>query len=143
MPSAPPCAMVIFGASGDLAKRKLMPAIYELAREKLLPEKFAVIGFARTEMSDEAFRKDFRESIQKYARSKSLDENIWKKLEPAVYYVSGDEYGSGDAHRKLAARLREADTKHGTGGNRRFSPPPPPHTFHPLPSRPAPGRGGT
>ena len=65
MPTAPPCAMVIFGASGDLAKRKLMPAIYELAREKLLPEKFAVVGFARTELSDDAFRKEFRESIQK------------------------------------------------------------------------------
>ena len=98
--------MVIFGASGDLAKRKLMPAIYELAREKLLPDKFAVIGFARTDMSDDAFRKDFKESIQKYARSKSLDDDIWKKLEPAIYYVSGEDYGSAQAHKKLAGTFQ-------------------------------------
>jgi glucose-6-phosphate 1-dehydrogenase len=124
--------MVIFGASGDLAKRKLMPAIYELAREKLLPEKFAVIGFARTEMSDDAFRKDFHESIQKYARSEPLDEKISKKLESAVYYVSGDDYGSAEAHKKLASRLREMDGKHGTGGNRLFYLSTPPNTFDPI-----------
>ena len=53
MPSVPPCAMVLFGASGDLAKRKIIPAIYEMAREKLLPEKFVLVGYARSEMSDE------------------------------------------------------------------------------------------
>jgi glucose-6-phosphate 1-dehydrogenase len=57
MQNASPCALVIFGASGDLAKRKLIPALYELAREKLLPQQFALIGFARTEMTDEEYRK--------------------------------------------------------------------------------------
>src|SRR5437867_1865833 len=132
MPTAPPCALVIFGASGDLAKRKLIPAIYEMAREKLLPEKFALIGFARTDMSDDAFRKECRESIEKVARSKSLDQNIWKKLEPAIYYVSGDDYGAAEAHKKLSSRLREMDSKHGTAGNRLFYLSTPPNTFAPI-----------
>ena len=58
MPTASPCALVIFGASGDLAKRKLIPAIYELAREKFLPEKFALVGYSRSPMSDDEYRKE-------------------------------------------------------------------------------------
>jgi glucose-6-phosphate 1-dehydrogenase len=73
MPSAPPCALVIFGASGDLAKRKLLPAIYEMAREELLPERFALIGFARTKMSDDDYRKDARRAIEQFARHKPID----------------------------------------------------------------------
>src|SRR5437773_1335929 len=119
MPSAPPCALVIFGASGDLAKRKLIPAIYELAREKLLPEKFALIGYSRTPMSDEDFRKECREAIQSFARSKPMNPELWQRLEPAIYYQAGD-YGADDAHKKLAARLREFDSRHGTAGNRLF-----------------------
>ena len=63
MPTATPCALVIFGASGDLAKLKLVPAIYELAHEKLLPEKFALIGYGRKEISDSEFRTMCREAI--------------------------------------------------------------------------------
>ena len=67
--TAPPCALVIFGASGDLAKRKLIPALYELMHEKMLnPEKFALVGFARTEMSDDDYRKECREAVEKFYR---------------------------------------------------------------------------
>src|SRR5437763_3517637 len=97
MPSAPSCALVIFGASGDLAKRKLIPAIYELAREKLLNEKSYIVGYSRSPMSDDAFRKEWRDSIQQFARSKPIDESLWKSLEPRIYYTQAD-YGSPDDH---------------------------------------------
>src|SRR5437764_11250988 len=97
MPTATPCALVIFGASGDLAKLKLIPAIYEMAHEKLLPEKFALVGFGRKEISDAEFRKMCREAILKNARSikkDGLDEQILKRIETSAYFCSG---GYGDA----------------------------------------------
>src|SRR5688500_11039182 len=87
VPSAAPCAIVIFGASGDLAERKLIPAIYELAHEKLLDERSYLVGFARSEMSDEQFRAECREGVTKFARTKPIDEATWKKLEERIYYA--------------------------------------------------------
>ena len=89
MPTAAACALVIFGASGDLAKRKLIPALYELARENLLPQQFALVGFARTEMSDDDYRRECREAVQKFARSKEFNPEAWKRIEQACYYVAG------------------------------------------------------
>ena len=88
MPSAPPCALVIFGASGDLAKRKLLPAIYELARERLLPERFALIGFARTQMSEEDYRKDARRAVEQFARHKPIDQHWHAQVANAVVQAS-------------------------------------------------------
>ena len=87
MPSASPCALVIFGASGDLAKRKLIPAIYELARQKLLADKFVLVGYARSEMSDEQYRQEVREAVQKFARTKPVDEAVLKRLEQNTFVV--------------------------------------------------------
>src|SRR5882724_877364 len=95
MPTALPCALVIFGASGDLAKRKLIPAIYELAREKLLPEKFALVGYSRSPMSDDEYRGECREAVKQFARSKSVDAALWDRIEKNTSYVQG-EYGSTD-----------------------------------------------
>ena len=131
MPTASPSALVIFGASGDLAKRKLLPAVYELAREKLLPENFALVGYARSEMSDEQFRAEFKQSVEKFARTKPVDQALLGKLTQAVYYHTGD-YGSADAHATLAKKLEEIDSKHGTGGNRLFYLSTPPETFEPI-----------
>jgi glucose-6-phosphate 1-dehydrogenase len=124
--------MVLFGASGDLAKRKIIPALYELAREKLLPPQFSLVGFARTEMSDDAFRKECRDAVDKFARSKPLDPQIWDRIEKAIYYISAEDYGDADAHKKLAAKLREIDSAHGTAGNRLFYLSTPPNTFEPI-----------
>src|SRR5215510_10996080 len=99
MPTASPCAIVIFGASGDLAKRKLIPAIYELAKEGLLDEKSYVMGYSRSQMSDEDFRKTAREALEKFSRTKPFDPNVWKKLEPRFFYHAAD-YGSQDDHKK-------------------------------------------
>src|SRR5438270_11730102 len=117
MPTVPPCALVIFGASGDLAKRKLIPAIYELARQKMLSEQFVLIGFSRSEMSDEQYRADCREAVRSFARTKPVDDGLWKRLENAIHYVRGD-YGSNDDFGKLKATLEKFDQQYKTAGNR-------------------------
>src|SRR2546422_644153 len=98
--AAPPCALVLFGASGDLAKPKIIPALYELAREKLLPDRFALVGYARSSMSDEEYRRDCREAVSRFARSKPVDEGVLKRLEASACYVQGD-YGSAEDHAHL------------------------------------------
>src|SRR5258708_37318650 len=108
MASAPPCAAVIFGASGDLAKRKLIPALYELARQKLLPDKFVLVGHSRSEMSDDAYRKECRETVQKHARTKPVDDAIWKQIEDATSDAPGD-YGSEPAQDPLNHTHKKPD----------------------------------
>jgi glucose-6-phosphate 1-dehydrogenase len=128
-----PCAVVIFGASGDLAKLKLIPALYELAREKLLSDSFALVGYARTEISDDDFRKICREAITKNARTKShgIDENTVNWLLSRTYYRAGG-YGDAVAFEKLKKTLEELDTKHGCGGSRLFYISTPPAAFDPI-----------
>src|SRR6476620_10850046 len=72
-----PCAMVIFGASGDLTKRKLIPALYVLALERLLPAGFSVIGVARHDMDDESFRSTMKDAVNEFSRRQPLDEDAW------------------------------------------------------------------
>ncbi len=127
MPSAAPCLLVIFGASGDLAKRKLIPAVYDLARDGLLPERFALVGYARSAMTDEAFRQECHEGIKNHARG-DFDEAVWRDLAPRISYIQGD-YGNADDHRGLAEYLMEIDAQHGTEGNRLFYLSTPPNTF--------------
>jgi glucose-6-phosphate 1-dehydrogenase len=131
MPTAPSCAIVIFGASGDLARRKLIPAIYELAREKLLDDKSYVTGFSRSPMSDEQFRKTAREAVEKHARTKPIDEALWKSLEPRLCYAQAD-YGSAEDHARVAKQLEKLDGQFKTGGNRLFYLATPPETFEPI-----------
>ncbi len=131
MPSAAPCAIVIFGASGDLAKRKLIPAIYEMAREKLLPEKFVLVGFARSEMSHEEYQKDCREAVMKFARSKPANPSLLDRIIKNVAYLQGD-YASADDFAKLSKLLAGFDSTHGTAGNRLFYLSTPPNTFEPI-----------
>jgi glucose-6-phosphate 1-dehydrogenase len=123
---------VIFGASGDLAKRKLIPALYELAKEKLLSPQFALVGFARTEMDDAQYRQECREAVEKFARTQPVDQSVWKRLEESIHYVSAEDYGDAGAHQKLAKKLRELDASNGTGGNRLFYLSTPPNTFEPI-----------
>ena len=127
MPTAPSCAIVIFGASGDLARRKLVPAIYELAKQNLLDEKSYVVGYSRSPMSDEQFRQTAREAVQKHARS-GFDENMWKKLEPRFSYIQAD-YGSSDDHARCADVLAKLDQRFGSSGNRLYYIATPPEAF--------------
>lgn len=129
MPTTPACSLVIFGASGDLAKRKLVPGVYGLAKERLLSENFVLVGFARSEMSDEAYRDECRRSILMHARVKPVDENVLNWLLERTYYVTADGYADEASHRRLHARLAELDRRHGTGGNRLFYLSTPPGQF--------------
>src|SRR5215467_2832268 len=110
-----PCAMVIFGASGDLTKRKLIPALYNLAKENLLSKEFALIGFARPELSHEQFRDKCSEEIRQFATT-SIDADTWHWFARRMYYVSGDAQTDA-GFRKLSDLLQEVDGEHGTRGN--------------------------
>ena len=134
MPTAPPCAIVIFGASGDLAKRKLIPAIYEMAREKLLHDSTYVVGYSRSPMTDDQYRKVAREAVQQHARTQPIDEALWKKIEPRIYYTQAD-YGSAEDQARVGATLGRLDKKFGNKGNRLFYLSTPPETFDDIIAR--------
>jgi len=93
------CVVTIFGASGDLTKRKLIPALYNLALEHRLPERFAVVGYARSEMSHEAFREKMREAVSEFSRT-PLNESVWQQFASTLYYVSGG-YEEPEGYQKL------------------------------------------
>src|SRR5271154_3357615 len=84
-----PTTMVIFGASGDLTKRKLVPALYSLARDRMLPPMFNVVGVARREIPDEKFREAMKEATNKYARRRPVEEGLWKTYSDGIFYVNG------------------------------------------------------
>jgi glucose-6-phosphate 1-dehydrogenase len=110
-----PCTMVIFGASGDLTKRKLIPALYNLAKDNLLSREFALIGFARAEMTTEQFREKCSQEIQQFATGQ-IDPDVWHWFLRRMYYISGD-IADASAYQKLKAVLADADKEHGTRGN--------------------------
>ncbi len=111
-----PCTLVIFGASGDLTQRKLFPAIYSLAYRRLLPEHFAVVGVARTEETDDEFRKRMEEAVKEHARDPFAKE-VWNGLASGMRYV-GMEFGDDGAWDTLIETLNSLDAEHGTQGNR-------------------------
>jgi glucose-6-phosphate 1-dehydrogenase len=112
----PPCALVIFGASGDLTQRKLVPALYALAAGGMLPPGFTVVGAARTEMSDDAFRAHLREGIEKHGRV-PLREEVWDGFAQGIRYAHVD-FDSDGGLDHLKEVLAEVDQQRGTGGNR-------------------------
>ncbi len=132
MATTPACALVIFGASGDLAQRKLVPGIYGLAKEKLLSEQFMLVGFARHEMTDEQYRDECKAAIEKHARLKPIDAEVLNWLLQRTYYVTAADYGDDQSHKRLQDRLTELDAVHGTGGNRLFYLSTPPAQFEPI-----------
>jgi len=126
--SAPPGVIVIFGASGDLTHRKLVPALYNLAISRLLPAEFAVVGFSRTKMTSEEFRAGLLESLQQFSRTQPIDLEIWKSFSEGIIYNPGG-FDSAASYQDLARILVELDQKRGTGGNRLFYMATPPSLF--------------
>jgi glucose-6-phosphate 1-dehydrogenase len=114
-----PCAVVIFGASGDLTKRKLMPGLYNLAVSGSLSGGVAVVGVARREKSNEDFRNEMRAAISKFSRRQPIDEAVWSDFERRVTYVSGT-FEDPTTYERLAKHLEELDKERGTGGSRLF-----------------------
>jgi glucose-6-phosphate 1-dehydrogenase len=129
--SAPPCVLVIFGAAGDLTKRLLMPALYNLRRARLLPETIAVVGVARAPMNDGAFRKELAGSLHLFA-DKALERSDADWLAEHMFYLQGD-FDDASVYAKLGQLLAKIDQGQKTGGNYLFYLATPPQAFAAIP----------
>ncbi len=124
---AGPSALVIFGVTGDLARKKLMPAVYDLANRGLLPPGFALVGFARRDWVDQDFAKVVHDAVAKYART-PFDEDVWKQLAEGIRFVQG-EFDDDEAFAELKSTLEKLDKTRGTMGNHAFYLSIPPKSF--------------
>jgi len=113
-----PCAIVIFGATGDLTHRKLIPALYNIAADGEMPPAVAVIGFARRPKTDEEFRAEMAEATRNFSRQTVRDE-VWQHFAQSLFYHQS-EFADEEGYRKLAERLDRLDQESGTRGNRLF-----------------------
>lgn len=124
---AGPCGVVIFGVTGDLSRKKLMPAIYDLANRGLLPASFSLIGFARRDWADEDFGRVVYEAVKKHARTPFRQE-VWDRLAEGFRFVQGT-FDDDAAFGRLAETLEKLDAERGTGGNHAFYLSIPPKAF--------------
>ncbi len=115
---AGPCAMVLFGVTGDLSRKKIMPAIYDLANRGLLPPGFSLVGFARRDWADQDFAKIVHDSVSEHARTEFREE-VWAQLAEGFRFVPG-EFADDVAFETLRSTLAELDKARGTGGNHAF-----------------------
>jgi len=128
LPQAPePCTLVVFGASGDLTRRKLVPAIYDLAAERHLPGGFSLLGVARSPMSDEQFRERMHSGVEEFARSPA-DSAVWEQFAASLSYLAMD-YGDPEGYRRLAQTLERLAKERGSGGNALYYLATPPGAF--------------
>ncbi|MBG6108144.1 glucose-6-phosphate dehydrogenase [Frigoribacterium sp. CG_9.8] len=124
---AGPSALIIFGVTGDLARKKLMPAVYDLANRGLLPPGFALVGFARRDWADQDFAREVHDAVEQYART-PFDENVWKQLAEGIRFIQG-EFDDDAAFTELKETLDELDRTRGTMGNHAFYLSIPPKSF--------------
>src|SRR5215470_6262827 len=117
--TADPCTVIIFGASGDLTKRKLVPALYRLTQQRLLPAEFAIVGQARTPLSDDEFRERMKNAVVQFSEARQVDDEVWQSFAQGIHYLPSD-IGNADDYRKLSELLDRIDRERGTGGNRLF-----------------------
>jgi glucose-6-phosphate 1-dehydrogenase len=125
-----PCALVIFGASGDLTRRKLFPALYSLAYRRLLPERFGVVGVARTQMTDEEFAARMEEAVREFGRDE-FRQDVWDGLAAGIRYVS-TEFTDEAGEDHVAGCLTKLDEDRDTRGNRVYYLAVPPGAFEVL-----------
>lgn len=125
-----PCTVVIFGATGDLTHRKLIPALYNIAADGELPPGLSVVGFARRPKTDDEFRAELEEATRKHSRQSVRDE-IWKSFASAVFYHQS-EFADAEGYKRLAERLNQLDEERGGGGNRLFYLAAAPDQFEPI-----------
>ncbi|ACZ88750.1 Glucose-6-phosphate dehydrogenase [Streptosporangium roseum DSM 43021] len=115
---AGPCVLVLFGVTGDLARKKLLPAIYDLANRGLLPPGFSLVGFARRDWQDQDFAQLTHDAVKEHART-PFREEVWKQLSEGIFFCPG-EFTDDGAFDALAMMLKEIDETRGTGGNYGF-----------------------
>ncbi|HKQ70543.1 MAG TPA: glucose-6-phosphate dehydrogenase [Polyangiaceae bacterium] len=125
---ADPCAVVIFGITGDLSKRKLVPALYNLMADGALPDKIAVVGLTRAGVAHDEMRERFRESTEQLGRRKAIDPDIWARFAANLEFVDG-KLDDDKAYADLRERLAVIDREKGTHGNRIYYLATPPETF--------------
>lgn len=126
--TAAPCIMVIFGATGDLTGRRLVPALYNLARDGQLPAHFACVGFARRDKSHDDFRSEMEQATGKNSRTKPVDNDLWKNFREQVFYHRS-EFDKDEGYESLRRFLEELDRKFDTKGNRVYYLSTPPSYF--------------
>jgi glucose-6-phosphate 1-dehydrogenase len=115
---AGPCGLIIFGVTGDLSRKKLMPAVYDLANRGLLPPGFSLVGFARRDWADQDFAQIVHDSVMEYART-PFREEVWKQLMRGIRFVPGD-FSDDVAFDQLRQTIEDLDRERGTGGNHAF-----------------------
>jgi len=125
---ADPCIMVIFGASGDLTKRLLIPSLFNLFCDDLLPPSFAILGMAMDEFSDSPFREKMNADIRKFSRREPFNEDAWHSFCSRIHYIQG-RFDNAGAFEAMKARLEELDAQYETGGNMLFYMATPPAVF--------------
>ena len=128
--TAEPCVIVIFGATGDLTKRKLIPALFRLSQQQLIPAEFAIVATARQQLSDEEFRARMREALAQFA-GEPVDESGWQSFAGSIFYVQGD-FGDQATYSRLKEALEVIDGKRDTQGNRVYYLATAPEYFGPI-----------
>ncbi|MEK6283469.1 MAG: glucose-6-phosphate dehydrogenase [Acidobacteriota bacterium] len=118
-PTAPPSIVVIFGASGDLTRRKLLPALFRLSQQRVLPNEFAILGTSRHPMSDDEFRSLMKQAVAEFGSDDALDESAWESFAKRIFYIGGD-FGEAETYQTLKTRLDQIDNEYQTQGNRIF-----------------------
>lgn len=124
---AGPSGLIIFGVTGDLSRKKLMPAVYDLANRGLLPPGFALVGFARRDWAHQDFAQQVHDSVKQYARTEFREE-VWEQLSKGIKFVKGD-FDDDAAFDRLKETIAELDEKRGTMGNHAFYLSIPPRSF--------------
>ncbi len=123
-----PCTIVFFGASGDLTKRMLIPAMYNLRLTGILPTNFGIIGFSRSDKSHYDFREEMKEALDQFSRSGPPKDPLWSDFADRMYYIQGS-FDDPESYKDLKRRLEENDEQHGTAGNRLYYLSTPPTVF--------------
>src|SRR5260370_24538449 len=125
---AEPCTVFLFGSSGDLAKPKVIPAMYDLALHNALGPRYAIVGFARTAMTEEAFRAGLSEAAKTISEVGPIDPKLWHAFASNLYYCPGD-YANPESYTQLCQRLTELEAAKNLGGNRLFYLSTPPEVY--------------
>lgn len=126
----PPCTLVIFGATGDLTRRKLIPGLYSLAQQQLLPDNFAVIGFARRDKSHDDFRHDMRQAVQEFARH-PFEAERWHQFASRLYYHRAS-FDDAQGYDRLGDLLRDVSARHRTQGQTMYYLSTPPEAYYEI-----------